>query len=704
MNELVLGMDQETTQLDRRGRQTIDLTQEVTTVFNMTYDQESDGYLKETPSQVLSREYLIQNNVTFVQGTTSAFRPYSLITSVYPLVINYLRGFRFIKTGVRIRIVPNSTPSQYGVMAVSWAPDVAETDTSHQWINNNPMLLDITNAEGLDFVIPYISIYDRYELFVGEGGPGPTVFTNVLGVQVTDSTVEAPTYNVYASFYDPVVVGAIAQSGRTPTLDSLEQAGEGILALSTLVAPEITLPVAAALEGYQLVKGMYSALKTNYEEVEIEKKERDLTYVRQHSYGPMAHGVYAPAVSMDIAPRVHRLPAHLGETRLMHNILDICKIPTICQVFPFTSTDSTTSFTAIRHEPLNKEGILPWAYTTYMDMFANVFRLWRGSTKIRFYFYTSPLITATFAIYLYNPDGRTLSTSTLDTYAFRKVVNVRGSTIVSISIPFISKKQYIPTVHSGIVGPPEIMSVRLRMLKAPNQIGDNTGKVFLVTAVSAGEDFQFCSPRSPQARAPFSVVEAQSIIREDWGQFENMAGETSVYTRLSDLYEDKMTVEELSMRYSNRVNSAANFGLRARTIVFKDIDLFDWVQQMFRYVRGSIRFKVRCDVPNPYAYMDPGVIGTSILNRYAGNGYVTNALAQNEVLDFELPYVASTTWVRTLTYGTSLDPLLEEEAVYGLIHETSFTPTEVYVGAGADYQLSTLLAPLPYQSFPAFLS
>jgi hypothetical protein len=301
MNNLTLGGNQDLTELDRRGRQTLDLTSEVAMHQNLNFDEYHTNYLQETPKQVLSREYLVFTNQTALSLATLVFNPYSVITSVYPTVINYLRGFRFIRTGVRVRIVPNSTPTQYGVMAVSWVPEVDQSNLSRQWINNNPMLLDLASAEGLDFVIPFISIYDVYELFVGESGPGPTVYTEVLGSLSTDSSIEAPTYNVYVSFHEPEVFGAIpiAQSGRAPDYASLMEAGEITGSVLTAVAPEVGLPVAAVLSGVSVLEGIYSNLKEKFNGYEVEKEERALTYVRAHSYGPISHTVYSPAVSMD---------------------------------------------------------------------------------------------------------------------------------------------------------------------------------------------------------------------------------------------------------------------------------------------------------------------------------------------------------------------------------------------------------------------
>lgn len=686
---------------------------EYTQVFFSSEQKRTENVLKETPVRILSREYKIHENLAYADFTFNPLQSLLGITEV----ANTINTFRGLRCGIKIRFEQNTTPMHYGAMNISWLPQVTEA-ARYQVINADPTLMDITSRDLVELNIPFISTNEFWPINVEPFSIayGPTIYMKLLGAFTTDSSVAAPTFSVYASMVNPEVFGANCQSGA-PVLykEALEIAplaqtavNLGLASLAT--NPTIKTAVTAAQVTNQIVKHMWA----NYSSSEASEKAAVPSNVRNEAFGDLAGGYYAPNMGMSLrAPNMVE-PYHLGDEQLRHRWKHIAATPCISSWFTIGSNVPANTYYGPRIEPWTQDVFGgPPQTNTYMDELANVFRYWRGSVKMRIIFYTSPLISASFRIGLANILGSAAATNAvrLRRNAYSRLVQVRGTTVVDFMVPYVNYEQYTPLKLAAGSGALLLKDWFLYIVaeKAPTQVGDQEGKVLVVTCLGAGDDFQFKDMRSMmpeyQPASRFARPEAvmQMNLRRTWDvPFENITGGSNQSFLYSQLPEDDLTIEDMSMRYSSRTGDSPDIGLTLNrsTNALKNYDVFDWLQGMFRYVRGSYRLKIQ--VPDTgtefsFAYMPPLISTTSNsllgVNK-AGNGYVSNSKAQNRVLDIEVPFMCPFTWA-----GTEVTDTPSEQ---GEVPNITFpgNVNVMYIAAGRDYQLAFLMPPRQSTEYP----
>ena len=115
---------------------------------NLTHE---DPYASKTPTQLLEREYLLESGVLATNQQQLVF-PHKLWLN-YPTVVNYLRTFRYVRCGLKIRIQLITNPLHYGFLGVSVLP---YTDSTTEWLSLEQQtqadmaLLDISTQESFE--------------------------------------------------------------------------------------------------------------------------------------------------------------------------------------------------------------------------------------------------------------------------------------------------------------------------------------------------------------------------------------------------------------------------------------------------------------------------------------------------------------------------------------------------------------------------
>jgi hypothetical protein len=126
------------------------------------------------------------------------------------------------------------------------------------------------------------------------------------------------------------------------------------------------------------------------------------------------------------------LPARAGD----HNIGDMCRIPTLLNVASCTGTSYNNT---LNMDPcqLIKDGIS--ACPTYMGYFSTMFRMWRGSIKVMYRFYTSPEVMARFQLSLdkAGSDGGSIDQT------INEIITVKGDTVYTVTVPFVHPSDWV---------------------------------------------------------------------------------------------------------------------------------------------------------------------------------------------------------------------------------------------------------------------
>jgi hypothetical protein len=315
--------------------------------------------------------------------------------------------------------------------------------------------------------------------------------------------------------------------------------------------------------------------------------------------------------------------------------------------------------------------------------------------KVRFDFYTSPLISATFLVYAWNVDGFYPVPATGEKEnALRKVVQVRGHTSASFIVPYFSRKAW-QGLTSDVSVPPSLLFCQ--RLIGPNSIGDNAGTVVVLVSVAAGDDFQFRAIRSPISqtlppqgkRKKGSVAQSLNKMFES-GPWDIIGGGDTDTIPLYDLFENISSVEDISQRFSERSPDVANIGLQLpNTYSVKDHDTFDFIRTSFQFMRGSYRLKnpISGVTAVQYMYMPSTITsGTSTFVGPSGNGLIAIDPATTSLREMEVPYYSEYNWVMNENLSTTY--LIEPESPH-----FDVSTTKLFIAGGLDYQLAFMLPP-----------
>jgi hypothetical protein len=287
--------------------------------------------------------------------------------------------------------------------------------------------------------------------------------------------------------------------------------------------------------------------------------------------------------------------------------------------------------------------------------------------KFRLEFITSQFVTARFRVTHWPSPTLPVSIEDYAGDAVSQIIDVRGDTIMDLTIPYMSPYPYqrcCGYIHAnedtGWTGLPSedqnsFLTVSLvNMLQQPDFAG--TAQIYLNVYVAAASDFVFGSARSPTIRTPLNTTVAvrdkivpHSLEVAFKGSFPPIVSASGTYEAGLILPEQYTGLEELCMRYS-----AFGFGSTADVVpLIAQYDLVTGVLQdgtdhlvfwgkCYRWNRGGLRYK---------HVLVTTVLGTSdrisyvSLNSTDGGG--ANAYApidhnQRSVIEYEVPWVLGT--------------------------------------------------------------
>lgn len=686
-NALEFGETQDNRILQFRGRQSMDIATSIMVSGATASFLAPEPYEAETPSGIADREYEIYNG-TIAVGSTF-FNPLVLLELKSPLS-DILKTFSYVRSDIRLRFVLNSTPNSWGMGIVSWIPDtvgVANLDT----INGCPTPIDISAQESVQITIPFIS---NLEAFSPTTSVGPGVYVTWMYVASGSSDITTPTYKVYASLVNPKFFGAIAQSEGSSKGDTQYTALNTMVDMlavgATVLVPELAVPAFAAAGMVQQVTSFLEESEQLYKRAapgnKVDKHSMDITAVRPQVFGDLAGCHYCPSYQVASSSQ-ERFPLdHLGEDDEGHKIISLVRLPAYTQFFEVTAAGLVTS----------EIYYAPWFQMTnrrmsFVDHWANLFRYWRGGIRVLIDFYTSPLISATFLVYSWNTDVAAVPLTGERENSMRRVVQVRGHTQVSLTVPYFSLHPW-QQLSDAVTPPPTRLFCQ--RLMGPNSIGDNAGTVFVAISVAAAPDFEFRALRSPivdKVVIPgFAVAQSlRSSFLE--AAFPTLGGGDTSETPLYDLYEMHATAEDLSLRFSSRGSANVNIGLQLPIgAAPSDYDLFDFIQNSFLYVRGSYRLKnpiTEASPPIQQLYMKSLITtGTTTFLPLSGNGMVVIDPRVTALREIEVPFFSTVNFLQSSLVATSHVETSEQPTM-------ALTSSDLYVAAGRDYQLAYALPP-----------
>jgi len=704
---------------------------------------------RETPSTVLSREYRIEE-FALVNNTFHTFYPFRDLFNNGSEIINndFTKSFMYFRSDLRLRFFANTTITDIGCYVISWIPDCAANmkDEAEQygWINADPVIVGLSSQQQVEMVIPWTTVSEwiRLEKFDSTSVVPIQVNVFVMCYRPLQTGAATPKLQVFAQFVNPEVTGstkafsppleAQSQSGRMTALRDLDgsyynidlkeapAAERSIVPYVSNVGLNTALTVGAASgldptgivqtlkmvkTGYDLASFAANHAKSAYDwykgenAVEATKETEEPSSVRNQAFGNISGCVYNPSLQLGSHISTYVPPIHVGDSQLKHGVLSICKTPAI--VYAGDVNVNGSGIIILPYEPgtfTSGVSSLP-----YYEMMSTMFKFWRGSIKVRFHIFSSPLLPFELKIMWVNPYGVDTSFSGLDQWVYREMYEIRGDKVIDILLPYIAPT---PWRYNGYAqgSIDNCSKLYITTISPPRTFGASAPNPYMLVSMAAGDDFQLKDLQSCNADKEEVFVmktledseveliaESQMHLRSTFSnEFKNFTGGGQPRP-IRRIYEDTLTVEDILNRFSTRPAEAPFelFALGSNTYEF---DNFDYIVTMFRYVRGSFRIKHVCEsVTQPRVWMHNTRNKVSVpVDMWAGNGVSTNFKVQNSVIEFEVPFMCDYDWYPV--------PTIAEPEVD--VQPTLVSPTAIVdetlpymIAAGTDFQLAYLMPP-----------
>jgi len=326
------------------------------------------------------------------------------------------------------------------------------------------------------------------------------------------------------------------------------------------------------------------------------------------------------------------------------SLLDVCMRPALHSAYHFTPTND------IAYIPYIAMGT-PVSYLQFLHQW------WRGSMRMQLHFFASAFTSARFLI-VWTPTISESNQSLTDTIS--QVVDVRGDTVVSFTLPYLSETDYLPLTIGGSSTPASVGTLQVSLYNDIVTADNTTDPVVDLVVFSATDaDFQFHTPVIPQATADYPFVysypnvtvpafaaRAKSSVQEQCDiRAEFKASFPPIVAGCSHYADNSYVATEnprMILDYMKRYQSVLPNSSAVATAVLpgqyapESTTIGAWLVPLFGYWRGGLRYKV---VNNETPTMMAARFGDTSTDAYFASG--TACLIQTNpanVLDFSAPW------------------------------------------------------------------
>jgi hypothetical protein len=390
---------------------------------------------------------------------------------------------------------------------------------------------------------------------------------------------------------------------------------------------------------------------------------------------------------------------------LSHKISDIMRRPCIYQALTIAE-GSNFVMNCIPLDPVVSSASL---HFDYLAQFAQFFRYWRGSIDYDLHFHGSALFTSRITISVVHYGGDISQASTNTDFLFKDQFEVTGYRCKKIRIPFVWIAKWCKTDSTSfndfIPVHPTIMTIAVEDISS--SIGSTTvpPAVVLTICRSAGPDFQVRNIVGNNWISPAVTAVSQMRVNMKGSGYENFCRGEEEPRKWRPTIEDNMTVEDLLRRWSlrNGFNPVPSYPVHGSNMynINPLPDLFDYVLNMFKYVRGNIDFKVPVDqtLSSPYYFLtasaNTGIEGGYIPDSNGTSAGVAYTVPQlNPLVNFCAPIESFTEWTYTAPNLNRSQLLSYQPLLIEINNSIETSPAFCFVRAGPDFQIAYLQPPL----------
>jgi len=590
--------------------------------------------------------------------------------------------------------------------------------------NHNCICLDFSTQQETILKCAYMSRVMWWDLVGYDTTPdSPNFYVmdhlmwhNVWGVKTTDSGVSS-TINckVFARFVDPITAGNVSDNGFHLTAEAQSGKETGTMGAAMGASVAATLLGAQAIFGSQGFGAHDAVMSTK---TEVEEKVEESSAVVPKLWGDLTK------VGASVSTLKHSassLECRYGDDEEKHSLYALLAKPCLIRAMEYAA--ATATWTAV-------DKVHPWvslvgAPATRLAWYAQFFRMWRGSINYLFCFTASPFYSSRWVITASYGNTAPVGQAFGDMPSYE--VNVRGTTWVEVSVPFL---RIVPwsllcgDQDEDMMGMDEnqIPTLYLKQLDPPKVNGDGVPVTFISVWKYAGSDFMFssvrqCSPTDESA----PIAEAQTSINAIVGKPISLGDGVSIpgfVTKCDTLYLEDM-FDHFSHRNTQSGPVAGPVACGISSLLQRHHGNFDLLCQNFLFYKGSVRFKGKLATTTQTVaavVLEPFSEGTTLTGyvpkaQQADDGMAVFALPFNPVLDFTIPFVSAfevntgycfypAQGVFMGVGGNVYNSCQAQAIIYADTLNTEFH--ELYVAAGKDFRLFYEYPPITRGFWPRY--
>jgi hypothetical protein len=626
-------------------------------IYKKMFTSSSDNF-DQNIQTFLSKPVILQSGSLGVADGVSTFptmlMPSTLIQT-FSTINNKLQGYLGIRATMVFRLQVNANPFQQGRYMLTWVP-LGGTGVSIDTIpvHYNPHVQSLVQRSTLPRVeldlacdthvvlkVPFVSNKNFYPL----AGQSSAEFFGSLGyltlfpyVPLNGVVNLTAGYTIWGHFEDIELVGVtVPQSGAGFSNTEKEAKSVGIQPISNSLAliskASGTLSKVPFIGDYAIGISWLSerlsktAMIFGWSRPATMEPAKRMIRGTLHDYCNVDAVDYSQMLSYSTKNQVHVLPGFSGTNTDEMDFSYITSIPAYDQILTWNFTDTTGTRKMTKKVcPLENVATVALAFggvvaNNYkpIDFVSRHFTYWRGSIVYTFKFvktnFHSGRLAICFAPFEDISSAPTTMTLPLTAFTHRHIVDIRETSLVTLTVPYISSTPFRNTIAGNGNSTGLIEIYVIDPLTGPSTVANS---IPIIVEISAGPDYELAVPRA------LNHAPAVNIVPQSGAGFSNT-------TSACEMTDTTLGVSQLSS--DDHLNAAACVGEKVssfRTLlksfnylpfqtapaaankflnvapfnvpVYYDIavnasssqvgDLYSVLSSIFLFSRGSVRLKV----------------------------------------------------------------------------------------------------------------
>lgn len=727
----------------------------------------SNPFPDQTPRRVLERVYQIAQ-FQWVPGLANqTFKFPDDLFSLTP-ISDYLSIFQYFRAGVRIQFKMNSTPYHQGALIVGALP-ICNTNFYTVWMLSGmkPVVLSASVQDSATIDLPYLNPVPWLTL------PAPPTcaigsFTLAELNPLITSSPSIPasvTVTVLASFLNPQVAGfietATAQSSINTRFTGIKAQSAGLnpnargfgktnneakskvlAGIDSASKSENAGPIGKIIGGVSEVVKMLPIVGPIYAPI----AKFISTYARNLDF-PTSNEAQHPMWSYQFKNQNSCRGLSLAEPLAMYpnalladndfgmessdmTVSAFAQVPMFSYYTSFST--SGTKFT-MAVTPMDQLDSNAHNVVDYLQFAAANFAYWRGSIKYLLHFVSSAFYSARFRI-----SYSRVAASTPDGDLPTQIIDVKGDSIVEITIPYLWNTYWRQTQQIGINLTPQLTIEMITPISGSS--APSSPLIYLNVWRSGGEDIQFAQMRNSNLVLPFatSTTTSTQVVgvesRTPLSKTKNKSTETKIKaqtcinTRFKQQFKSIVDTSHFSSELGNCVPEcpiAIKDCIRRRSLInntqwftadftipstypigpnaFEYCEPFNIWSHCFMFWRGSRRIQALESSSDHVAFNTANSSDPASVSSPGGGMYFANNNSQQEgpqqaaIKDeFEVPYFAEVPYVIINRPFTPFVTTPEYDLPSGITITGKYSnnPYIIMIAAGDDFKYMYMFPPL----------